>query len=218
MAGYRANGIFAAMFFLLQSGLWQKLVEFDQWLFIKINSQWTNPVFDSLMPFMRNGLHWIPLYLFFGVFAILNFKKDGAWWCLLLLVTVAMTDLAGTYIFKHNIARVRPCNSMTFQTYVRLLLDHCSYGNSFISNHSANHVGMGVFFFFTMKHVIGKWAFIGVLWGLLIAYSQVYVGVHYPFDVLAGALVGLIFGIFTSTVFNKRFGFATFENQPTKSS
>lgn len=200
------------------SGIWQRLEQWDQWLFIKINSGWTNSAFDTIMPFMRNGLHWIPVYLFFGVFALLNFKKNGVWWCLFLLVTVAMTDLGGTYIFKHNIGRLRPCNDLDFASHVRLLVDHCSYGPSFISNHAANHVGMGVFFFITMRKIIGRWAVLSVFWGLLIAYAQVYVGVHYPLDVLAGSLIGLIFGTFTGNVFNKRYGFAIFENQPTASS
>lgn len=218
MAGYPAIGTFAAMFFLLQTAFWQRLADWDKWLFIKINTTLTNPLLDSVMPFLRNGVNWIPLYLFCAVFALINFKKNGAWWCLLFIVTVAMTDMAGTYIFKHNFGRVRPCNDPDFMTSVRLLVDHCSYGYSFVSNHAANHVGMGVFFFLTMRKVIGKWAVIGVIWGGLIAYAQVYVGVHYPFDVLVGAALGLIIGWLTATLFNKRYGFIIFENQPTLTS
>lgn len=196
--------------------IWQKLEQIDQWLFIKINSVLTNPLFDSIMPFLRNGLNWLPLYLFLLLFAVMNFKQKGIWWCLFFIVTVALTDMAGTYIFKHNIARMRPCNDPDFFFHVRLLVERCSYGYSFTSNHAANHFGMGVFFFVTMRPVLKKWAFAGLIWAILIAYAQVYVGVHYPFDVLAGSLLGIILGTITGTLFNKRYGFVTFGNQPTK--
>ena len=65
--------IFEAMFFL-QSGLLQKLEQFDQWLFIKVNHGMANPLFDAVMPFMRESLNWAPLYLFLGVFVVLNFN------------------------------------------------------------------------------------------------------------------------------------------------
>jgi undecaprenyl-diphosphatase len=59
-----------------------------------------------------------------------------------------------------------------------------------------------------------KWAWVGLLWAAAIAYAQVYVGVHYPLDVICGALLGMAFGITVGTFFNKRFGFAIFDNQP----
>jgi membrane-associated phospholipid phosphatase len=203
------------MIFLLQSTLWEKLERWDQWLFIKVNSVFTNPVFDTIMPFMRNSLNWAPLYLFLGVFALINFRARGAWWCVFFIATTALTDMTGTYAFKHNFERLRPCSDPDFFLQVRLLADSCN-GYSFTSNHAANHFGLATFFFLTMKPVLKKWAAAGFAWAGLIAYAQVYVGVHYPLDVLAGSLLGLIFGTFTGTLFNKRYGFAIFGNQPTQ--
>jgi len=101
---------------------------------------------------------------------------------------------------------------------VRRLLNECSGGYSFISNHAANHFGMASFFYITFRKIIPKWAWLGFLWAALIAYSQVYVGVHYPLDVFCGALLGIFSGIITGRVFNKRFGFAIFDKQPIGSS
>lgn len=206
------------MIFLLQNALWVKLDQWDKWLFLQINNILTNPFFDALMPFMRNSPNWAPLYLFLAVFVLLNFKNKGAWWCLFFLATVALTDMSGTYIFKHNVLRSRPCGDPEFYMHVRLLTEYCSGGHSFVSNHAANHFGMATFFFLTMRNVIGKWAAIGFVWAALIAYAQVYVGVHYPFDVLTGSLLGLLIGTFTAFIFNKRLGFIIFGNQPTRSS
>ncbi len=193
---------------------WQQLVQWDQRLFEKINGDWANPVFDTVMPFLRNSNHWIPLYLFVFVFVLLNFKIKGVWWFVFFLITVALTDMTGTYVFKHEFERLRPCSDPDFANQVRLLVKHCAGGYGFISNHAANHFGMAAFFFVTFRHLLRKWAFLALFWAASIAYAQVYVGVHYPLDVVCGALLGLAFGITTGTFFNKRFGFATFGSQP----
>ncbi|MGQ0739800.1 MAG: phosphatase PAP2 family protein [Bacteroidota bacterium] len=205
---------FACMY-LAASSFWQTLLKWDQALFKKINSDWANPLFDTVMPFLRTSLNWAPLYLFVLVLVLHNFKLKGLWWALFFLVTVSLTDMTGTYVFKHNILRLRPCRDPEFFQQVRLLLENCSGGSSFTSNHAANHFGMAAFFFISFRHIIGKWAWLGLIWAASIAYAQVYVGVHYPLDVLAGALLGLTFGCITGHLFNKRFGFAIFGNQPT---
>ncbi len=190
-----------------------KLAEWDQALFKKINTDWANSFFDALMPFLRNSLHWLPLYLFIITFVLLNFKTKGIWWIVFFFCTIALTDMTGTYLFKHNVERYRPCADPAFTDNVRLILKQCAGGFGFISNHAANHFGMAVFFFITFRHLLKGWGIVVLLWAASIAFAQVYVGVHYPLDVLCGAIVGIIFGITTGTFFNKRFRFATFANQ-----
>lgn len=199
----------------MATNFWQRLVEWDQYLFRLINDKGSNSFFDALMPFLRNSTVWAPLYLFLFVFILTNFRLKGLWWTVFFLSTVALTDMTGTYIFKHTIERYRPCSDPDFYMHVRLVINQCAGGYSFISNHAANHFGMAIFFLLTMKKIIGKWAWIGVLWAAAIAYAQVYVGVHYPMDVLAGALVGIFIGLLTASLFNKRFRFAIFDDQPT---
>src|SRR5690606_12276705 len=199
------------MFFLQQSGIWHTLKHFDQRLFIELNSTHTNSFFDSLMPFLRNGPNWYPLYVFLGAFVLLNFRSRGGWWILFFISTIAITDMTGTYIFKHNVERLRPCADPDFFFHVRLLVERCSGGYSFVSNHAANHFGMATFLFLTFKPIMKRWSWIFFLWAALIAYAQVYVGVHYPFDVLSGAIIGILAGMLTGFVFNKRHGFAIFD-------
>jgi undecaprenyl-diphosphatase len=206
------------MFSLLQISFLQKLEEWDQRLFVQLNSELTNSFFDAIMPFLRNGHNWYPLYLFLAVFVIMNFRSNGGWWMLFFVATVAIADMTGTYVFKHNVERLRPCSDPDFYFHVRLLVDQCSGGYSFTSNHAANHFGMATFLFLTFKPFMKKWGWIFVLWALLIAYAQVYVGVHYPLDVLAGALLGILAGTLTGVVFNKRYGFAIFDYKSTSPS
>ena len=198
--------------------LLQRLEEFDQWLFIKINTGLANPFLDSVMPFMRYPLNWAPLYVFLAAFALINFKSKGAWWILFFVVTIPLTDMTGNYIFKKGFERVRPCGDPDFFFHVRLLVYHCSTGFSFVSNHAANHFGLATFFFITTRSLLKNWAYIAFVWAALVAMAQVYVGIHYPTDIFAGALLGLLFGSLTGTLFNKRHGFSIFDSKSTVSS
>jgi membrane-associated phospholipid phosphatase len=198
--------------YFLSANVWDKLKELDRSLFIKINGNWTNSFFDKIMPWLREGMIWIPLYLFLGMFVLLNFRFKGLWWCLLFICTIALTDLIGFYGFKIIFERPRPCNDPEFLSQARLLLKQCN-GYGFISNHAANHFGMAAFFFISFRHIFKKWACALFVWAAIIAYAQVYVGIHYPFDVLIGALLGTTVGFVTGSFFNKRFGFAIFDKQ-----
>ena len=197
--------------FLLNSSLIQKLEQWDQWLFIQVNNNQTNSLSDSLMPYLRIAYYWTPLYLFLLVFITMNFKGRGWWWFVIFLCTVSLCDMTSSKLFKEAFHRLRPCGDPDFFQYVRLLVENCSQTYSFTSSHAANHFGMATFIFLTLKPVIGKWVWLAYLWAAVIGYAQVYVGVHYPFDILGGAIIGLLFGWLLGVFFNKRFGFANFE-------
>lgn len=206
-----ASLIFANMF-ILGTAIWQKIEGWDQWLFKLINSKTANSFFDVLMPFMRNAVMWVPLYLFIVVFALINFRSKGAWWCIFFLCTIALTDMTGNF-FKHYFERLRPCADPDFYSQVRLLLKQCAGGYSFTSNHAINHFGMAALFYTSFRNVLGKWVKLCFIWAGIICYAQVYVGVHYPLDVLIGALFGLSIGTLMGQFFNKRFGMPIFDNQ-----
>lgn len=199
--------------YCLQAALnfWDKLERWDQWLFVKINSGTINPFFDNIMPYLRNANYWAPFYLFLFVFTIVNFRAKGIWWSVLFLCTVSLADIVSSHIFKSVFERIRPCQDPDFYFNVRLLVNRCSGGYSFTSSHAANHFGMAAYIFITMRKVIGHWAWLVVTWAVLIGYAQVYVGVHYPLDVLGGGALGVIFGSALGLFFNKRFGFAIFD-------
>lgn len=190
------------------------LLDWDRYFFVKLNHDWTNPFLDRLLPWMRNPPVWAPLYLFLLVLAIVNFGRNRWWWILLFAATPALTDLCGTYLFKHVFHRLRPCHDEALAGQIRLLLGDCSGGYSFVSNHAANHFGMACFFYITTRRFLPRCAWLGLPWAALVAYSQVYVGIHYPTDVLAGALLGTVLGLSTGYLFNKNFGIAIFEDQP----
>jgi membrane-associated phospholipid phosphatase len=191
--------------FFLNLTFWPWLQHLDEELFVIINNKWSNPLFDSTMPFLRSSFHWAPLYLFLLVFILVNFKQKALWWIVFFIVTVSITDYLGTNLFKYGFERIRPCNTPNMLTKLRLLVV-CPSGYGFTSNHAANHFGMATFLFLSFRHLFKNWMLMAFLWAGSIAYAQVYVGVHYPMDVICGALWGISVGSITGTLFNKWYG------------
>ncbi|SDD97525.1 phosphatase PAP2 family protein [Niabella drilacis] len=191
------------------------LVKADRWLFELINVRGANPFLDGLLPLFRNPYVWGPLYLFVVAFVLINFKKQGWLWLLLFVCTAASTDLVGSHLFKHIFERLRPCNDPEMEGHVRMVLGRCSGGFSFVSNHAINHFGISMFFFVTFRRFF-RYAWAPLVWAGIIGLSQVYVGVHYPFDVLGGTILGILIGLFWGNLFNKRIGFHIFDKESTE--
>jgi len=184
----------------------ERLINLDKSLFVAVNTQSANPVFDVIMPFMRKQQHWYPLYLALLLYVSYKFRQRAIGWVLFFILTVALTDLTGTNVFKYGFERIRPCNDPDLIGNMRLLVP-CPAGFGFTSNHAANHFGMAFFFFFTFRHLLKGWVWLGFLWAGLIAFAQVYVGVHFPADVIGGAMLGFIYGTLTAYLFNRYIGF-----------
>jgi undecaprenyl-diphosphatase len=186
--------------------MFKKLIDFDTYLFGLVNQKSSNPFFDSIMPFIRQPLFWLPLYLFIILFAIYNFPKKAAIWIGSLFLTVAITDSISSHVFKPLFGRLRPCNNPELADSIRLLIDHCGQNGSFTSSHATNHFGIAVFIFFTLDKVWGKFNYLFILWASVICFAQVYVGVHFPFDVIGGALLGSGIGYLTAKAFKSNVG------------
>lgn len=166
----------------------------DQQIFQLVNGHWTHPILDSIYPWWREGSTWFPAYLFLVVFVVLNFKWKAFPFILFAVATIVLTDQVSSAVIKPLVERVRPCRDPAMEGKVRLLLNGCSGGYSFPSSHATNHFGFALYLFLTMGALLKKWKWLLLVWAASIAYGQVYVGVHYPIDVLAGSLLGCCLG------------------------
>ena len=181
----------------------QTIIGWDRLILRHINADWHNPFFDWLMPIVRIAETWAPFYLFMLVFGIVNFKKTAWWWILMAVVTAVLSDYISSDLIKPNFFRLRPCNEPAIADWIRLFPGiYRPQSSSFTSSHATNHFAIATYFFLTLKNRIGKWTWLFFAWAALVCYAQMYVGVHYPFDILAGALVGTILGFGTATFFN----------------
>lgn len=169
------------------------IIELDKILFHYINYQWQNELFDIILPILRDKKFWIPVYGLIIVFFALERRKRAVLPILFLILTVSVTDTVSAKLVKESVQRVRPCKA-ELELEKRVLV-RCGSGYSFTSNHAANHFALSIFLVFLLRHEKRwiRWAII--LWAALISYSQVYVGVHYPVDVLSGGILGTIIAL-----------------------
>ena len=187
----------------MMQNLMEGIIKWDQRLFFHINGQWTNTFLDKLLLWFRTSDNWIPLYVFFLIYLIKKLKVKTWKWVLLAIVNVTLTDQVSSNFFKPFVHRLRPCQDPQVLDKVKLVVDHCLTSFSFTSSHAANHFGIATFLFFTLQPLLNNYRYLFFVWAGIISYAQVYVGVHYPIDVFAGAFIGIIIGWALSLLYNK---------------
>ncbi len=178
------------------------MIQLDQDLFFFINHYLHFGALNKLMPYWRSMYFWTPLYIFFISFLLYNFGKKAAIYLLALGLTVGIADMTSSRLIKNNIKRERPCNDAQIKIHVKLLVP-CGSGYSFTSSHAANHFAAAVFIILTFvdKRRWLKWSLL--FWATSISFGQVYVGVHYPLDVICGGLWGSGIGWLGAFLFKK---------------
>ena len=182
---------------------WDTLIGYDQALFSKINGSWTNSFLDKVLPWARTSEHWIPFYICLLVYIIYKWKAKTVKWILMAVVNVAITDQISSNICKPFFHRLRPCNDPAIMHQSRLLIDHCLTSFSFTSSHAANHFGFAMFMFLTLRPIFKNYSYLFFIWAGIISYAQVYIGVHYPVDVIVGAAIGNLVGYASAKVYAK---------------
>jgi membrane-associated phospholipid phosphatase len=175
------------------------LKRLDKIFLLLINHDSSYRYLDTIMLIARNPLTWIPLYLFMAWYF---FKKAGsrAWRLILFsLINVAVTDSVST-LLKNMFERARPCYNAEIVGLVRHLVD-CGGEYSFPSSHAANHFGLATFWFWCILKLSGReWNWLWI-WAALICYAQIYVGKHFPSDIVAGTLLGVLAGTAMAKIF-----------------
>jgi undecaprenyl-diphosphatase len=182
------------------------LIAADRSLFRLLNGEWHNSLFDAWMPVIRNSATWVPFYLFLILLVSINAPKNRLAWVLFAAGTAILSNFISSDLIKENVYRLRPCNDPAMADQLRFLLKYRPQSSSFTSSHAVNHFALAAFLTVTMRKYFGNCTYLFFLWALIIIYAQVYVGVHYPLDVIAGALIGSLLGALSGTAFNKQYG------------
>ncbi len=177
----------------------EKIIEFDKSLFSFLYQLGSEP-FDDFWLIITKQIYWTPLFI--GVFYLLQ-KKIG--WknlgiiVLFLAILLICTDQI-TNLFKNGFQRLRPCNNPEFQSFLREVIVRKSF--SFFSGHASNSMASTMFVVLILRKYY-NYTFFLFLFPLIFAYSRIYLGLHYPLDIV----FGYIFGVINGLVFYKLYAF-----------
>ena len=169
------------------------LNDLDHQLFLFLNGlhvDWLDPV----MTFISSEKGWIPFYAVLLFLVFYKYRWKGLWVLLGVIVVITLSDQISAHVFKPIFHRLRPCYDPLIEDMVHLPKGKPGGHYGFISSHAANTFALASFIYMTMRKHYSKIGWLMFIWATLVAYSRIYMGVHFPGDVICGAAVGMILG------------------------
>lgn len=171
----------------------ESILQWDTEAFLFLNGLGSES-WDNMWLSISSVVLWIPLYalLLFLLYKVYGLKRF-LWLLPFILLNVILTDTGSVWLFKEQFQRLRPCHVEGLLEQMRLV-KHCGGQFGFVSSHSSNTFGLALLVGSLAK---SKYPFLKMLllfWACLVAYSRVYLGVHYPLDIIMGGAYGALCG------------------------
>ena len=177
----------------------EKIITLDKELFVFLNNL-GSPMFDGLWLIITKQFNWTPFFL---LILFLVYKKIGLKNFLIALLFIAalitFCDQSANF-FKETIQRLRPCNDPQIKHLIRIVKHSDTF--SFFSGHATNSMATTIFVYYILKKYYKQahWLF---LFPLIFAYSRIYLGLHFPLDILSGYTWGAAFGYLAYKIYQK---------------
>lgn len=165
----------------------------DTELFLFLNGI-HNAFFDPITYWLSNILIWVPMYLLIIFFMIRHYKMRGVLMLLFIGITIALCDQTTSHLLKNLVQRLRPSHEPTLEGLIYLSKAGPGGLYGFVSSHAANCFGLATFIYFTFDNHFKPLKYWLIVWAILVSYSRIYNGVHYPGDVLVGSFIGIAYG------------------------
>ena len=163
----------------------------DRIVFLFLNS--LHSVFwDHVMFWISGRFNWIPLYLLIIGYLVYRYKWRVLIILLLVVLLITMSDQGSVHLFKEVFKRLRPCHNPEISHLVHIVRNHCGGIYGFVSSHAANSFAAASYSLLLIRN--RYYTIFIILWALLVSYSRIYLGVHYPGDIIGGAILGAVLG------------------------
>ncbi|MCH7513935.1 MAG: phosphatase PAP2 family protein [Bacteroidetes bacterium] len=171
----------------------------DKELFLFLNG-FHSPFMDQVMFRLTNQLTWIPFFLFIIYILSKNYKRQTLWILLGVVIAITLSDQLVSGIMKPLFERLRPSHSPDLEVMVHTVNGYKGGLYGFASSHAANSFGLAMFLWRVSRDKI-KWIWVMFAWAVLFSYTRIYLGVHYPGDIITGGLLGAGFGYLTALLY-----------------
>jgi undecaprenyl-diphosphatase len=165
--------------------------QLDTHLFLYLNG-FNSPFWDKLMWQISGTIIWVPVYAIILFFIYKKLRWNGFISFFILLLIILVADQGSVHLFKNVFQRLRPCHQPEISNLVHLVNGKCGGQYGFVSSHAANTFAFAMFVYHFFNNT-----FVSIFiftWAFIVSYSRIYLGVHYPFDIICGALYGMLVG------------------------
>lgn len=169
------------------------LLEIDRKLLLFING-WHEPWLDSVMVSLTNGLVWSPLFLIVIGVMIYKFRWQSIAMLLFVALVIFLTDRVSSGLIKPWVGRLRPSHEPDLADLLHIVNGYRGGVFSFVSSHAANAFGVATFLWLILRKNV-KWIWVMFIWATIFSYTRIYLGVHYPSDILGGGVLGALIGL-----------------------
>lgn len=178
----------------------ESLNQLDTDLFVWLNGHYASWL-DPVMVLITGRNSWFPFYALLIGWLVFRYRRQAMGLLLTLVAAVVISDQTASALLKPLTLRLRPCHVPALQKIIHPVLE-CGGSYGFASSHAANTFALatGLWLLIGKQYPWLKWLF---LWAALVSYSRIYVGAHYPLDVLAGAGIGVLAAIFCVGLYQK---------------
>ena len=178
----------------------EQLLNLDRELFSRINGL-HYAVLDEVMYWASDRFIWIPFYIWLLYLVIKHHHKEVKFILPSIALMILISDQLSVFV-KNSVMRLRPCHDAYFADTIHLVKNTCGGSYGFVSSHATNTMSLALFLCLLLPKELRVIKVVLIVWSLLVSYSRVYLGAHFPGDILGGWMIGGLAALFSYQLYS----------------